>query len=483
MATFTRRTEVPVPAEELFAWHTRPGAFERLTPPWQPVRLLYQEGLRDGQRAVIALGPRPLNLRWIAEHEDYREGRQFRDVQIEGPFARWEHTHRMLPHDLDRGRSVLEDRIAYELPLASVTEPLAGRRAEAELARIFAYRHRVVREDLARHAAAGLPPQTIVLTGATGLIGSALAAFLTTGGHIVVRLVRSRIHAVLLNRSAQERTAYWDPARAELELGALDGADAVIHLAGEPVLGRWTRTKRAEIFDSRVRSTRFLAECIAGMRRPPRVWLSASATGIYGDRGPMPLDEHAPPGEGFLAEVCQAWEAATAPAEAAGVRVAHLRTGVVLSPKGGMLKLALPAFRLGLGGPLGNPHSWIPWIALDDVLYAVLHLLAREDLRGPINLTAPHPVTQRAFAQTLGDVLGRPALLRVPRPVLSGLTGEMGRQTILASARVLPQRLLNSGFRFAYPHLADALRHLLGRDAEETASGAQRNPLAAEADA
>ncbi len=471
MPTFTRRTRTPVPPEALFTWHARPGAFERLAPPWQPVRLAEFEGTGAGQRAVIELGPGPRPLRWVAEHhplpdEERQHGALgFVDEQVSGPFAAWRHTHRMLPAE-DPGRSVLEDHVEYELPLAPIAYPLAGDRAERELLRLFAYRHRVTREDLARHAAADLSSLTVAITGSTGLLGSALAALLTTGGHTVVRLVRSTQQATAWRRGPRERAAYWNPARGEIDRAALEGVDAVVHLAGESVFApRWSREKKARILDSRARGTRLLADTLATLKRPPRVLLSASASGYYGDSGDETVTEQAGPGEGFLAEVCRAWEAATAPAEQAGIRTCRLRIGVVLSPAGGFLGTAFPAFWLGLGGSVGSGRGWMPWVALDDVLYAVLHLLARDDLAGPFNLSAPHPVRQKDLTDDLGAVLRRPSVLRIPASLARTAGGEAAREMALKSVRMQPERLLNSGFRFAYPLLDGALRHLLGRTA------------------
>jgi uncharacterized protein len=461
---FVRRTEIPVPPSEAFAWHERPGAFQRLTPPWQPVELAHSDGIRDGDRAVIRLGPGPFPIRWTAEHRDYVPGRQFRDVQVSGPFGRWEHTHTIRPHDADRRRSILEDRVDYALPLESLTEPLAGAFARRELVRIFGYRHRMTREDLIRHDEAGLRPLSVGITGSTGIIGRALTAFLTTGGHSVLRLVRTREEALLLDRSDQERAAYWDPTGGGFDLSPLEDLDAVVHLAGEPVFPeRWTRRKRARIFDSRVRGTRILADALAALRHPPATLLSASGVGYYGDAGNTALTEGAPPGEGFLAEVCQAWEAATAPAEAAGIRVCHLRIGAALTPEGGLLGFAHLPFLLGLGGVIGRGERWVPWIALDDVVYAVLHLLGQREVGGPVNVVAPRPVSQRAFADALGEVLGRPTPLRVPPAALRVMLGEMAESLPLQSERVVPHRLANSGFSFAYPRLDAALLHLLGR--------------------
>ena len=463
MRTFTRRSSIPVSTEELFAWHARPGAFERLAPPWQNVELVRHDGIRDGDRAILDLGAGPVSIRWDIEHRDYIEGEQFRDVQLSGPFARWEHTHRMLPHDVDLRQSVLEDHVEYELPLSRVSHPLAGSFAENELVRLFAYRHRVTREDLARHKESGLPPIKVAITGSSGLIGRALAGFLLTGGHTVVRLVRSRSEVVRLARSDQEQAAYWNPDQGIIDPAALHGVDAVVHLAGASVIGgRWTRSRKARIMDSRIRSTRLLVDAMTAMDRPPAVLISASASGYYGDRGNENLTEGAPAGTGFLAEVCQAWEEAAQPVTNAGVRLCLARIGVVLSPQGGALKIMRPATLAGLGGTIGRGREWLPWIALDDVLYAFLHMIAREDLAGPFNLSSPQPATQRDLAEALGDILGRPSVIRVPPALLRLTAGRLASVDALGSTRMLPTRLANSPFRFAYPRLEDALSHVLG---------------------
>ena len=462
MPSFTRRLSVDVSAERLFAWHDHRGAFNRLVPPWQPVSLARFDGIRSGDRAVLELGPGPLTIRWVAEHQDFIAERQFRDVQVKGPFARWEHTHRFVPKGPER--SVLEDHVTYGLPLAPLSEWIGRGPAQKQIDRMFAYRHRVTGEDIVRHATYDLSPQTIAITGSTGLLGEALVAFLTTGGHRVVRLVRSRSDVARYADRKDERAAYWNVERGEVDEAAFEGVDTVIHLAGESVYGlRWTEEKKRRIEESRVKGTRLLSEALARLDRPPATLLSASASGIYGDRGDTRLDESAQPGNGFLADVCHQWEAATAPAAEAGIRVVNLRIGLVLTPAGGLLKTGLPAFYLGLGGTAGSGEQYLPWIALDDVLYAVLHLLATPDLRGPVNLGAPEPVQQRDFVRTLGRVLRRPTFVHIPTSILRAVSGEFAEETVLTSIKMMPDALVNSGFSFAYPHLEPALRHLLGK--------------------
>jgi uncharacterized protein (TIGR01777 family) len=256
----------------------------------------------------------------------------------------------------------------------------------------------------------------------------------------------------------------WDPAGERIDASRLDGVDAVIHLAGENVAGgRWTPGRKTRIRDSRVQGTRLLAESLARLAHPPRVFISASATGYYGSRGSEILREDSGPGAGFLADVCRAWEAAADPARRAGVRVVHTRFGIVLSARGGVLSRVLPVFRAGFGGPLGTGRQYVSWIAIDDLVAAMLHVLATDAVSGPLNVVAPHPVTNAQFTAALGRALSRPAMLPVPAAVLRFVFGEMADDTLLASQRVEPARLLGSGFAFGFPEIDTAFRHLLRR--------------------
>lgn len=301
---------------------------------------------------------------------------------------------------------------------------------------------------------------TVGVTGASGLVGSALVTGLTSAGHRVVRVVRGAGAASV----AGQRLARWDPESGALEPSALAGADAVVHLAGESVAGgRWTEAKKRRIRSSRVDVTRRLAEALPRLERPPRLLVSASAVGYYGDRGSEILREDSSPGPGFLAEVCREWEAATDPAARAGIRVVRLRIGMVLSRRGGALGAMLTPFRLGAGGPVGSGVQWVSWIAIDDLVGAILHALATESLAGPVNAVAPEPVTNRELARTLGRVLRRPALLPLPAVAARLLFGQMADELLLASARVEPARLRATGFTFRHARLEDALRHELGR--------------------
>jgi uncharacterized protein (TIGR01777 family) len=291
----------------------------------------------------------------------------------------------------------------------------------------------------------------VAISGATGLIGSALVARLRTRNVRVRRLVRTA-------RPGAPDDIVWDPMRGILSPSALEGVDAVVHLAGEPLAHRWTATRKRAIRESRVRGTELVARTLAALERRPRVLLSGSAIGIYGDRGDEPLDEESALGTDFLAGVAREWEAATAAAVDAGVRVTLLRTGIVLSPNGGALERLLLPFRLGVGGPIGSGRQWMSWIALDDHVRAMEHALTTTSLHGPVNLVSPNPVTNAEFASTLGRVLSRPALVPVPAFALELAYGEMARATILAGQRVLPKSMLRAGFEFAHPTLEQALR-------------------------
>ncbi|MBI3988355.1 MAG: TIGR01777 family protein [candidate division NC10 bacterium] len=297
---------------------------------------------------------------------------------------------------------------------------------------------------------------TILMTGSSGFIGLALVPFLTNRGHRVTRLVRSQ-------PSPGEVAVRWDPVAGTLETARLEGLDAVVHLAGESLAaGRWTVERKARIRDSRVKGTRLLCESLAQLAQPPKVLICASAIGYYGDRGEEPLQEESAPGSGFLAEVCREWEAAAEPAVQRGIRVVHLRFGMVLSPKGGALAKMLFPFRIGAGGILGSGRQYWSWIALDDALGAIHHVFTTDTLQGPVNAVAPHPVTNREFTKTLGRVLGRPTPFPIPAFAARLAFGEMADEMLLASTRVEPTRLLATGYRFRHPELEGTLRHLLG---------------------
>lgn len=449
MPTFVKRSELPVPSSEVFAWHERPGAFERLNPPFDPVEIEERTGgLEVGARAVIRAKVGPITQRWVAEHTAYEQGRLFRDEMRSGPFHKWVHTHRFVP--VSEQQSVLEDEIDYELPLGALGATFGGGYASGKLEAAFRYRHAITRADLARHARfAGAPRRTFAITGASGLLASSLTPFLTTGGHTVrpVKRVGDRLDAA-----------------------AIDGADVVIHLAGAGVADeRWTKERKQLLIDSRVAYTRQVIDAMRAAKRPPKVLVSASAVGVYGDRGDEVLTEASAPGprgdEGaaFLSGLCLDWEAGARAAEALGTRVALVRIGVVMAANGGALAKLLTPFKAGVGGPVGPGTQWMPWISSEDLIGVLHHASMTDGFAGVVNAVAPNPVTSREFATVLGGVLSRPAIAPLPALALKAMFGEMAEATILAGQRVRPQVLEEAGFEFLHPKLEDALRFTLGR--------------------
>ncbi len=393
--------------------------------------------------------------RWELTHHDYRAGVAFHDRQVRGPFARYEHAHRFSD---EAGQGVLEDALEWSLPLAPLSAP-AEWFVRHEFARLFAWRHRVTRLDLERLARVRGTSLLIGVTGASGFLGRQLCAFLSTQGHRVVRFVRGAT-------AASGASIAWDPARGVLDASALAGLDAVVHLAGAGIADApWTTARKTELVDSRVRSTDTLARALAAAlpNGGPRVLVSASAIGFYGDRADQKLTEQSAAGQGFLAELAQRWEGAAEPARAAGVRVVHPRIGIVLSSQAGALaKLAQPFF-FGAGGPLGNGRAYWSWISLHDLLEILLLAIEDGRLQGPVNAVAPEPLRQRDLARALGRVLHRPALLPAPAFALRALLGrEQADEMLLASQRVYPWLLQAAGFRYRDPEPEPALAAMYG---------------------
>jgi len=295
----------------------------------------------------------------------------------------------------------------------------------------------------------------ILVSGAHGLVGKALVKSLTKDGHEIVSLVRRE--SVVAKTEIE-----WHPNRGQIDAQQLEGFDVVIHLAGESIAsGRWTEDKKLRIRESRVKGTTLLSESLARLSRPPATFISASAIGYYGNRGDELLTEQSATGKGFLSEVCVAWEKATGAAEAKGIRTVHTRFGIILDTDGGALEKMLTPFRMGVGGKLGDGKQWMSWIALDDVVRGLRFLIDNQTVRGPVNFTAPNPVTNAEFTKTLGSVLSRPTIFPVPVFAARLAFGEMADALLLSSARVEPSRLQDEGFKFEYSDLLLALQAIL----------------------
>ena len=443
MPRFVHSSTIDAPAQAVFDWHTRPGAFERLLPPWESVEVESRTGgIRDGDRVTLRSRVGPLWTRWVVEHRDYREGEQFRDVQISGPFRSWQHTHRVIPNGPNE--STLTDEIEYELPMGLAGRLLGGSFVETKLRRLFAYRHAVTAADVRAHqAVVGRPSLRVMISGSTGLIGANLVPLLTTGGHDVIRLVRDR-------EAVADRNAHWDTASGRIEADHVGPVDAVVHLAGESIAGRWTADKKKRIRDSRVEGTRQIVDWIKAQESPPRTLICASAIGFYGDRGDALLTEQSDGGDDFLAEVCAAWEREAGRAASDQTRVVNTRFGVVLSPRGGALAKMLTPFKLGGGGIIGNGRQSWSWVGVDDAAGAILHALQNEGIDGPVNVVAPSPATNREFTKALGRALGRPTIAPMPAPAARIAFGEMADALLLASQRVAPAALRLATARYSF---------------------------------
>lgn len=294
----------------------------------------------------------------------------------------------------------------------------------------------------------------ILVTGSSGLIGSALVSFLTSGHHEVYKLVRARAD-LLPNEIA------WDPQQGVINKTLLEKMDVVVHLAGEGINGRWTMNKKKRIIESRVNGTMLLSKALSELENPPEVFVSASAVGYYGDQGSRILNEKSEAGSGFLADVCQEWEEATQDAKEKGIRTINLRIGMVLDSRGGALKAMLTPFKLGLGGVMGSGEQFISWITLNDLIAVIYYVIKQKEISGPVNAVSPQPVTNREFTKTLGKVLHRPTFLSMPAPLVKMVFGQMGTELLLGSQRVKPEVLLDRGYRYKNPELMCALESLL----------------------
>lgn len=469
MPILRRISELPVSAQTAQTWHAQPAAMARLTPPWLHLSP-WAGGLGEGPgsttqwlRFVLRMGL--LHRRWDLERSPLAEEHGWVTHQQRGPFRRWVHVERFLP----RGdhACLLVDEVDWAWPRWLPARLWCGRTPRPALECAFALRHARAAHDLARHAVdASGAPLVVAVSGASGLVGRRLCAFLAAGGHQVRRLVRPGSH-----REPGEDTIAWDPASGRIDARALRGVDAVVHLAGANLAGgRWSARRKRELWASRVESTALLARTLAAMERPPRVLVVASAIGYYGDCGQAPVDEAAPRGSGFLAELCEAWEAAAEPARAAGIRTVHVRTGLVLAGEGGVLARLAPLFAAGLGGPLGNGRQRMSWIALEDLLTVFHRALLDDAWEGPVNAVAPDAPSNAAFTRALAHVLRRPAPWRAPAWAIRLGLGQLGSEALLAGQRVVPARLQAAGFAWRLPRLEDALAEELGRAPVESAT-------------
>lgn len=465
---------------KLFEWHVKEGAFERLNPPWQRFKVIERKGnIRNGGtiKIKIKIGG-PLYSTLLVKHYDYIDGKQFRDTQIKGIFKSWTHTHLFKP--LGLSSCMLEDNIEYSTSRSIIGKRIASNLIDKKLNQMFYYRHSVTRGDLQIHSAINKirgdgRPLTIAITGSSGFIGSSLIPFLTTGGHRVIRMIRTPLkHDNDYNNNNLNNIKFiqWNPATAFANVSSLNdnnyNIDAVVNLAGENIFGKWTEEKKKRIFDSRINTTKSLCRLLSSLDRPPKVLVSASATGYYGDRHDEILTEESPlqhsSSNDFLSDVCMNWEKSTQIAKESGIRIVNIRIGTVLSSSGGILSKILPAFKMGFGGRIGNGSQYMSWIGLDDLITLILYAIADKSIIGPVNAVSPNPITNADFTKTLGKVLSRPTMFSIPEFVIKKAVGEeLANAAILSSSRVIQRQLIKLGYKFRFPSLELVLHYTFGK--------------------
>lgn len=455
---FSYDSIIPAPAADVFAYHERPSALQRLSPPWEPVQIINKSGgIREGDTVSIRMSLGPVKSTWEAKHIEYQENRQFVDIQVKGPFQYWKHTHSF--RSISPLETNLKDTVQFKLPFGRVGDALAYGKVRRKLNQLFTYRHTTTRNDMNDWMALkAYPASRVAITGGNGLIGSELAVYLQSLGHEVVILSRSGKSKVFGVTAVR-----WDPADKFIDADALSDVDCWIHLAGENLAkGRWTSKRIKMLKDSRVQSTRFLVEFLLGLRKPPSVFIAASGVGYYPSCQAV-VPEDSEKGKGVLADICSAWEDASSSLIGSPIRRVVMRTGIVLSKKGGALPKLLPVFKSGFGGRVGSGDQFWSWIALDDLIRVYNFALKDPQYEGVVNAVSPTACTNREFTKSLGRVLGRPTVLPVPAGGLKILLGQMADDALLASQNVKPVALKSYGFRFYFPDLNLALEHCLGK--------------------
>ena len=450
---FSKRTKLRISADDAFKWYQRPGIFRRLTPPWMNVNHIEGDnGIEKGNllKIHLCLGFLKRCMRFICS--EFKESSSFTVIQRAGPFKLW--IHQRIFRNKDQGESYIEDRIKYSLPFSLFGDWLLGKIIQKKLSNIIRYQHEIVKKDV-MVSSKKLPEKAtkVLLVGGSGMIGEALKIYLITQGFSIQEVSHKKRPDCL----------YWNKDNKEFDASALQGIYAVIYLGGEPILSRWDEDKKDLIHKSRIERTQALINSLIKADILPKVFICASGINYYGTQRTERLHEKSKSGEGFLAELCQEWELASKPLQEKGVRVINMRLGAVLSPNGGALKMMLPFFKLGLGGRLGSGHQYMSWVSIDDVVDVIYFCMMDKNAEGAINVTAPSPCTNFKFKQTLSELLNRPAWFPVPKFILTLFFGEMAKETILSSLKVYPHKLLALGYKFRYPKLKSALKHLIGR--------------------
>jgi uncharacterized protein len=476
LKNISAKSEFDSSISSLFDWHMREGAFERLNPPWRPFHIISKKGNIDNGGTVIIKLPliRNINIYWYVKHKDYVKDETFTDIQTKGIFSHWEHQHNFFDYEK---KSVLEDNIKYNLPLGPVGNIFSSV-IKNNLNSMFQYRHRITRMDLETHQMyKNSQIKNIIISGSRGFIGTALIPFLTAGGYNITRILR--------DRSAVSSTSEYDiakkmylnlsdsPSLSDSPISDIDGKfDVIINLNGENIFGIWSKSKKQKIFESRVKFTQNLCKKVSEMDKPPKVLISASAIGIYGnddnvifsDTNELNENENENENENsdYLSYVCKEWEKATEIAKNAGIRVVNLRTGIVLGSSGGILKKLMILNKLKTNVRLDS-DNWLSWISLDDLSRIILFCMCNNDIHGAVNAVSPNLVKYSEFIKVLEKIWNTRLNIRLSSKIMEKVLGEMSKYTILSNTKATPKKLVLNGFNFMLDDLEMALRHTLGK--------------------